>query len=311
MSASLRTQIHAAGLDGRFDEPLARHLFWRIGGPADVLLLVETADQLRVALSLGRPVTILGNGSNLLVSDDGVRGVSLKLQGQFLQSRIDASAPEPVVEVGAGVRNTALIARMKKAGLGGLGCLVGIPGTLGGAIRMNAGWRLGEISERVVEIEAILPSGRETVRLSAAELAMTYRRTPGLPLGAIVTRVWLRLSDDPDFIAAEQAEAREYLGRRKRTQPLDKPSCGSVFKNPEGDYAGRLIEVVGLKGEIVGGAQISEKHANFIVNLGGATASDVTTLIRRAQRRVFEAHGIRLHPEVCTAGAWPAPLSAF
>ena len=296
---SVAESLAALGLTAKFDEPLARHGFWRIGGPADALVTITTVTQLKAVMSLSVPVTVLGNGSNLLIADAGIRGVVVKLKGEFLVSTFSPGQ----VEVGGGLLNVALLARLAKRGLGGLGCLAGIPGTVGGAIRMNAGWRLGEIGTVTTGIEAVLQGG-ESVRYTPEDIGFVYRRAPGLPEGAVVSRVWLSLTGG-EAVAEERALIKQYLGRRKATQPLDRPSCGSVFKNPPGDYAGRLIEAAGLKGHTIGGAQISNKHANFIVNIGGATAADAHGLIMLARNTVREQFGVIIEPEVHAVGDWP------
>ncbi len=291
----------AAGLEPRWQEPLARRGWWRLGGPADLYVEVSTAEQLEVVLSTGLPILVLGNGSNLLVADAGIRGIVIRLIGTFREtswlsgSRVDA---------GAGLLNTVLLRRLEKANLGGLGSLAGVPGTIGGAIRMNAGTYLGEIGDVVEEVEVVLPNATRRV-LSQADVGFSYRRAV-LPPGAIIVRARLRLVDDPVAVRSEQESIRAHLQRRMATQPLDQPSCGSVFKNPPGDTAGRLIDSSGLKGKVCGGAAISEKHANFIVNTGGASASDVLTLVRLARDTVFQNTGVVLEPEVHAVGDWPA-----
>lgn len=301
----LAAQLRAAGLEPRLGAPLARLGFWRIGGPADLFVEVPHDAGLQAVLggaqAAGLPVTVLGNGSNLLVADAGVRGVCLRLTGDFRRSAPVADGS--VWRVGGGLLNTVLLARLKKAGAGGLGCLAGVPGTVGGAVRMNAGWSLGELSDRLEQIELALPDGSRVIR-PASDLDLGYRRAR-LPVGALVTQAWVRVEIDPDAVAAEAERVRRYLARRKATQPLHAPSCGSVFKNPEGDHAGRLIEAVGLKGRRVGGAQISDRHANFIVNTGDASASDVYRLIRLARRLVWLREQVTLAPEVHAIGAWP------
>lgn len=314
-TAALLRALRDEGLSPQVDPPMARLGFWRIGGPADLYIEVAAAEALsavrRHAAALAVPVLVLGNGSNLLVSDRGVRGLVLRLVGAFRES----SAPrqqggDTVVDAGGGMLNTALLGRLKRLGLGGLGSLAGVPGTLGGAIRMNAGWSLGEIGDRVVSVQLCLPSG-ETLKTGAEALDFAYRRAR-LPAGAIVVSATLRVEDDPARVAAEAADLAHYLQRRKQTQPLNEPSCGSVFKNPPGDHAGRLVEAAGLKGQALGGARISDRHANFIVNTGGATAADVLGLITLARQRVWSQSGVLLEPEVhavgdWTDGGWPLP----
>ena len=292
----LRAALEALGLAVRVGEPLSRHGFWRIGGPADFLIEVPDAHTLARVRALGAPILVLGKGSNLLVSDRGVRGITVVLGGAFRSSRIENG----LVEAGAGVPNTVLLQRLQKAGVGGLAALAGVPGTIGGAIRMNAGTRLGEIAERVDSVELLLADGR-LERVGAAALRFAYRQAL-LPPDAIVTRAWLRVSTEG--VDAERAAVAEHLAYRKATQPLELPSCGSVFKNPPGDHAGRLVEAAGLKGAASGGAQISELHANFIVNRGGATAADVVALVCRARDAVRERFAVTLEPEVHVAGDW-------
>lgn len=300
---SLLDHLQAHGLQASADVPLGRLGYWRIGGPADVYVEVPDEAGLAVVLGAGAPVTLLGNGSNLLISDDGVRGVVVRLVGTFRETSFEDGDP-PLVVAGAGVANAVLLRRLSARGLGGLACLAGVPGTVGGAIRLNAGTALGEIGAAVASVDLMLPGGK-TRTLLPEQLGFAYRHA-GLPAGAVVTRTRLRLRADPN--GEEQALIAAHLARRKATQPLDLPSCGSVFKNPPGDYAGRLIETCGLKGMRLGDAQISPVHANFIVNLGAARASDVAALIRAAMTEVHARHGVILEPEVHAVGeipGWP------
>jgi UDP-N-acetylmuramate dehydrogenase len=277
--------------------PLSAHGYWKLGGPADLLVHARSRDELSQIMDTGLPITVIGNGSNLLIADAGVRGITVQLHGDFRQSAVEGET----LRAGGGVMNTVLLARMAKAQLGGIGCLAGVPGTLGGAIRMNAGTRLGEIGDRVQWVDVMTLDGL-VHRLEPFEIGFSYRRAT-LPSGAIVIEVALRVS--PDRFSEERAMMREHLQYRMRSQPLDQPSCGSVFKNPPNDHAGRLIEAAGLKGTVHGGAQISSKHANFIVNRGGATANDVTALIRQARDTVQARFGVTLVPEVHPIGDWP------
>lgn len=285
----------------RFGEPLARHGYWRVGGPIDRLVVVETAEELARVHAEG-DLLVLGNGSNLLAPDAGIRGTVVRLGGDFRAGEILREDGDAVLfRAGAGLLNAVLLTRLAKLGLGGAGALAGVPGTVGGAVAMNAGTALGEIADVLVEVEGLAHGG--PVTLPRAALPMAYR-DGGLPPGFVVGAAVLRLSRAG--FEEEQARIAHHLARRKATQPLDLPSCGSVFRNPPGDYAGRLIELVGLKGFRAGGAQISEKHANFIVNVGDATASDVMTCIRTAWTRVREETGTTLVPEVHVVGEWPA-----
>ena len=280
------------------EEPLARHGYWRVGGPLERLVLVESPADLR---DLGPVDHVLGNGSNLLVPDAGLRGTTVKLAGTFRELRV-AALPDGSVRlhVGAGLLNAVLLQRLEKLGLGGLGCLAGVPGTLGGAVAMNAGTALGEVADVLVAV-----AGADGTRLPREALRMRYREG-GLPPGFFVVEVELRVTSEG--VAAERARITEHLARRKATQPLGMPSCGSVFRNPPGDHAGRLIESAGLKGWRRGGAEISALHANFIVNHGDATAHDVMVCVRTAWEAVRARAGVELVPEVHVLGEWPHEL---
>jgi UDP-N-acetylmuramate dehydrogenase len=301
---ALFQRLRELGLEPRADVPLASLGYWRVGGPADLFLVVEDSDQLAAVLGAAAdvPVTVLGNGSNLLVSDRGIRGLTLRLGGRFKDSDTGTDGDGPWVEAGAGLMNTVLLARLARLGWGGLAALAGVPGTIGGAIRMNAGTHLGEIGERVLHVDVVLTDGGSR-RLEPSDLGFAYRWAQ-LPSGAIVTGARLRALDDPEAVTAEREAVRSHLARRRATQPLDKPSCGSVFRNPTGDAAGRLIEVAGLKGCRRGGAMISDVHANFIINTGDATAEDVRWLVQHARDTVYTTAGIRLEPEVHAVGDW-------
>lgn len=288
--------IRATGAEVRLDAPLARRVWWRVGGPADALVTVHTRDQLattmRLAHAAGVPVVPLGNGSNVLVHDAGIRGVVLELDGELADV-----APIPATAdlwAGAGMKLTVLLARAKRNGWTGLECFAGIPGTVGGAVRMNAGSNLGETHDPLVSVEIVSVDGVVGVR-TREELRMSYRTTH-LPRGAVVARARLHTTGgDP---VESEARVREFLDRRKATQPLDLPSCGSTFRNPPGDAAGRLIESAGLKGFTIGGAQVSPKHANFVVNLGDATAEDIRRVIAHVVETVARVHGVHLEREV-------------
>jgi UDP-N-acetylmuramate dehydrogenase len=278
--------------------PLNKLAFWRVGGPAELLVEVSDLGSLQAVMALAPPqVTVLGNGSNALIHDDGIPGVVLQLSGAL--SRLTPLEGHRV-RVGGGMRLVALLARLDRMGLTGAGAFAGIPGTAGGAVVMNAGSRMGETGQLVESVTVVLPGGEVQV-LPHEALDFSYRHAR-LPKGAVVAEVILRLSDRE--VEERLTERRAFLARRKATQPLNLPSCGSTFTNPRGDYAGRLIEAAGLKGRRHGGAQISEKHANFIVNLGDATAEDIRWLIAFARCEVRERFGVWLHPEVKLLGAW-------
>ncbi len=274
-----------------------------MGGPAD--LLVRPADPdalaelLRAVRRLGVPLAVLGGGSNLLVADRGVRGVVVRLP-QDLAPEPEPEADEALV-VNAGAPGARLVARAHARGLVGIEFLAGIPGTLGGAVAMNAGTRAGEMKDVLARVELATADGAGWV--PASDLALGYR-TSRIPAGAVVTRVEARLRAGD--VAASAAAMKEDRDRRWRTQPLDRPTFGSTFTNPPGDFAGRLIEAVGLKAHRVGNATWSDVHANFVVNLGGATAADVVALMKLARSRVKERFGIVLETEVRLLGEFLA-----
>jgi UDP-N-acetylmuramate dehydrogenase len=283
------------------DAPLATRTAVRVGGPAD--LLVKPADPddlaslLRAAADLGVPVLPLGGGANLLVADRGVRGVVVKLPvGLGAESEGGAR-----LVLSAGAPPARLVARAQARGLVGCEFLAGIPGTLGGCVAMNAGTRTGEMKDLVLRVEVATAAGAGWV--AARELGFAYR-TSQLPAGGVVTRLEVALAEGD--VAAAAAAMRADVERRRATQPLDRPTFGSTFRNPPGAFAGKLIEEVGLKGHREGHALWSTVHANFIVNLGGATARDVLALVNLARARVKDAFGILLEPEVRLAGEFVA-----
>ncbi len=297
---SIVTTLRRHGADVVEHAPLARRTWWRVGGPADALVTVDRPDTLAVVLaeaaSAGVATTVLGKGSNVLVHDEGVEGLVLVLTGALSDSVVSGD----LVTAGAGLANAVLRARLRRAHGTEIACLAGIPGTIGGAVAMNAGSTLGEVSDVLVDVRIAGPDG--VVRtLPAAALDLSYRHAT-LPPGAVVVSARMRLGNQP-----APSEIDAFLARRKATQPLDRPSCGSTFTNPPGDAAGRLIDAAGLKGHRLGGAEVSTKHANFLVNTGTATAADLDALIRHVQDTVRAVHGVDLHPEVRRLGRWPSP----
>ncbi len=298
----------AQELDGTvlFEESLARHTTYRIGGPAEVYARPRTLEDvhksLRIAAEAAVPVFVIGEGSNLLVSDAGVRGVVLDLREAAGQLVIRGEE----VEVGAGLPLNQLIEGAARAGLAGLENLAGIPGTVGGAVVMNAGAFGTEFFDRVLDIGVLTAEG-DICAVRREEVDVGYRKGY-VPSNGVIVSTRLRLEKGE----RETLEDRiaEILARRAAKQPLEYPSCGSVFKRPPGDYAGRLIESCGCKGLRVGRAQVSEKHANFIVNLGGATAEDVLAVIREVRRRVADRFGVLLEPEVRFVG-FERPVEAL
>lgn len=300
LSSTLLDTLRDLGIAVTVDAPLVKQVFWRAGGVADALLEVTTRTQLmavqRHASAAGVPVFPLGNGSNLLVADAGIRGIVVRLKGELADTR----ASDRELIAGGGLRLAVLLARARKHRWGGLEALGGIPGTVGGAVRMNAGTSLGEIGDLLVDVEIVSRSGMVHT-LPKHALRLGYR-TCELPAGSIVTRAHMTI--DPEAYEASEATMRAFLERRKATQPLDMPSCGSTFRNPEGDHAGRLIEAAGLKGYTVGGARVSHKHANFVVNTGDATAADIRAVIEHVQAEVARRSGVTLQREVEFVGAW-------
>lgn len=294
----------AFGARVRFDEPLSRHTSFRIGGPADVWVEVADAEEIRRVLALAAatdlPLWVLGGGTNILVSDRGVRGLVLHLGRRFAAFDWRANGDGQHVRAGAAVPFKRLVNEAVARELAGLEFAEGIPGTVGGGLLMNAGAFGGEISQVIEFVEGVDAAGTLR-RLPRQALRFSYRHFD-LPAGFIVTHVeFLLQPGDRAAIVARRADAKK---RREAHQPLGYPNAGSIFKNPPGEYAGRLIEAVGLKGARHGGAMIAEQHANFIVNLGGATAADVRALMNEAAQRVWEAKQVRLEPEIRLVGDW-------
>ena len=285
-------------------EPLARHTSFRIGGPADLLVVPESVEELalvlRAAAGCAARVTLLGGGSNVLVGDRGVRGVVVKLGRGF--ARVEWHEGEGGAEVRAGA--AANLGRLARAaatrGLAGLEHAEGIPGTVGGALFMNAGAYGGDVAGAAIAVEGLDASG-EPVVLPREALGFRYRGA-ALPPRFVVTAVRFALRREDS--AAVRRRLEEVRQHRVASQPHGRANAGSIFKNPAGDHAGRLIDVAGLKGARVGRARISERHANFIVNEGGASAEDVKGLMDLAQRVVWERSGIWLEPEVRFVGTW-------
>lgn len=285
------------------DEPLAPRTSVRVGGRAAVFVRPTSVEALvrllRYVRDEGLPLVTLGGGANTLVGDGGVEGVVLKLSPGMFPEEVSPNddAGGGAVTLGAGAAISRLPLLMKARGWVGAEFLAGIPGTIGGAVAMNAGTKLGECMSRVARIELATCDGLGWLERGA--LAFGYRNT-SLPHQAVVTRVRFELLAGD--VASSKATMDADLAYRKRTQPLSLPNFGSVFTNPPGDHAGRLIERVGLKGHTDGAAQISTLHANWIVNLGGATAASIVRLMELARLRVREELGVELTPEVRRIG---------
>ncbi len=280
-------------------EPMSRHTSFRIGGPADLLAQPQSEQELAVLLAKAAanavPVTLVGNGSNLLVRDKGIRGLVIKL-GNMLN---DIVINDNSITFGSGVSLAMASRRAAELALSGLEFAVGIPGSIGGAVYMNAGAYDGEMSKVVTSVRVMDAAG-QVEALPASALDFAYRRSALQGSGRIVTAVTVELTPgDKQAIADKMAD---FSNRRITKQPLELPSAGSMFKRPPGYFAGTLIDQTGLKGYTVGGAQVSSKHAGFVVNVGGATCADVLQLIADVQDKVFAAHGVHLEPEVLVLG---------
>ena len=299
-----------AGAALRIDEPLAKHTSFRIGGPADLLLTAPSVELLAGCLAsaaeLGVPVTVLGGGTNVLVADRGVRGLVVRLGREFEYRRWTVDDDTALLDVGAAARLARVVADAVLRGYGGLEFAAGIPGSVGGGALMNAGAFGGELGNAIEHIEVVSLAG-ERRRLVRTELEFSYRKL-ALPVGVVVTSVRFRLTRAP--AAKLRGTVQEVQAKRRSRQPSGFPNAGSIFKNPAGEFAGRLIEQAGLKGAAVGKAQVSPDHANFIVNLGGARARDVRDLMSLVQGAVWRRSGIWLEPEVRLVGDWDDAASA-
>jgi UDP-N-acetylmuramate dehydrogenase len=327
-------ELHSSlGRQVRRNEPLSRHSTFGVGGPADVWVSLDTREHLlklvRMCAERDWLLLVVGNGTNTLFADAGVRGIVARvmLSGYTIEDHGDGAA---LMVAGAGLSWPKLLNELAPLGWGGLEFGPGIPGTLGGGVISNAGAHNGELGQALAWIE-VLDARRSSEedftfplvrRYPHDELDLSYRHSrfralrrvqfdeQGYPLAAlrkmiepaeIIMQLGIRLRrDDPQRL---RSLIEQYKQHRKRTQPPQQ-SAGSVFKNPTGDYAGRLIEQAGMKGVVHGGAQISERHANFIVNVGGASAADVATLIMEARNRVREQFGVELELEVELRGEW-------
>lgn len=278
------------------NEPMSRHTSWRVGGPADSFYNPSSAEELgRILFSLpdDEPIFWVGLGSNLLVRDGGIRGTVIATHGCLGQiEQLDDNH----LRAESGVPCAKLAKRSAGWGLGSAGFFAGIPGTVGGALAMNAGAFGGETWRHVTGVEVINRAG-ERRRRQPDDYQIGYRSVEG------PADEWF-VSADFSFERGDSGreDIREVLARRKATQPIGLPSCGSVFRNPTGDHAARLIEAAGLKGKSIGGACVSEMHANFIINTGAATAADIENLIQHIQETVVETHGVVLYPEVRIIG---------
>jgi UDP-N-acetylmuramate dehydrogenase len=284
-----------------FDEPLAPYTSWKVGGPADAFAVAEREEDVAAVMALcfkrKLPWFVLGSGSNVLVGDGGMRGIVLRLGGAFAAIEARVEGELVVVDAGASAQMATVTARAASLGAVGIGSLAGIPGTVGGSLRMNAGTDR-EMGDFVREIWVQSPAKPNPHSIAVQYF---YRQT-SLARDAIVARVTLGFErGDP---AKVRSEMQARLVRRKSTQPIAQPNAGSCFRNPPGDKAARLIEAAGAKGWREGGAEVSPLHANFINNVGGASAKDVATLLARVRRTVYERFGVELQLEVHLVGVF-------
>ena len=281
------------------DEPMSRHTSFRIGGPAAAFVIVKTEEELAAALAAvtetGVPHMLIGNGSNLLVSDEGYPGIMIKLGGDFESVRRDENDPCRVT-AGAAMLMSRTSAFLTENGLSGFEFASGIPGSIGGAVFMNAGAYGGEIKDVVRTVRVMEPDGSALRTVSNEDMRFSYRHSMAEDEGVLILSAEMELKkDDPEKIAARVAELQF---KRNSKQPVNYPSAGSTFKRPVGGYAAALIEQSGLKGYTVGGAQVSEKHSGFVINTGGASCEDVLALMRHVRETVYADSGIMLEPEV-------------
>lgn len=308
MTLDMAEKLKGLGCEILFGEMLAPYTTFQVGGPADALALPVTEDELVELLERCRgealPVTVLGGGANTLVRDGGVRGVVVAFPKAFRGIEVvEESAERVLLEARAGEKIPTLVRFAAERGWAGTECLAGVPGTVGGALAMNAGTAESYIEDAVESVRWVPLDGGAPGRIPAKDLRFSYRRAE-LPAPGVVLSV--RFSLRPADAGALQEQLRRSAVQRRERQPWGAPCAGSIFKNPPGERAGVLIESAGLKGMRVGGAQVSEAHGNFMVNLGGAAAADVLALIDEVQRAILEQRGIELVLELNVIGEDPA-----
>ena len=295
---ALANFLESENIEYRQNEPMRAHTTFKIGGEADIFIIPASPAALIYAVKkcneLEIPYFILGNGSNLLVSDGGIEGAVISLSGIN-----GISSDGEKITCGAGAMLSSVCLKALSLSLTGLEFAYGIPGTAGGALYMNAGAYGGQMADVIESAECLTATG-EIKTLKKEDMRLGYRSSVFKKGGLIIISLTLALKKG-DKVEIK-AEMDDLLNRRKQKQPLEYPSAGSTFKRPEGYFAGALIEKNGLKGLTVGGAQVSEKHAGFVINRGGATAADVKALIKKIQKKVFENDGVMLEPEVIFKG---------
>ncbi len=281
------------------NEPMSRHTSFRIGGPAEAFVIANNEDELAAVLAAvtaaGAEHMLIGNGSNLLVSDEGYPGIIIKLGGEFESIEVDPDDPHRV-KAGAAMLMSRTSAFLTEHGLSGFEFASGIPGSIGGAVFMNAGAYGGEIKDVVRAVRIMEPDGTGLRTVSNEDMQFSYRHSMAEDRGIIVLSAEMELTEDePEAIMARVSELQS---RRNSKQPVNYPSAGSTFKRPVGGYAAALIEQSGLKGFTAGGAQVSEKHSGFVINTGGASCEDVLAVMRHVREKVYADSGILLEPEV-------------
>lgn len=286
------------GLAVKKDEPMCRHTSFKTGGKADLFITVNSKEKLacllETAAALCVPIFILGKGSNLLVSDSGIEGVVISLSGMD-----EIEVQGNTVTAGAGASLSAVCLAAASAGLSGLEFAYGIPGSVGGALFMNAGAYTGEMADCVCYAEYVTQDG-EIGEISKEEMELGYRTSIFKTSGNIITKVRFQLNPGDEQEIRQSMDT--FMKKRKDKQPLEFPSAGSTFKRPKGHFAGALIEQSGLKGARVGGAMVSEKHAGFVINYENATTSDILSLMEKVKQKVFDDSGVKLEPEVIFVG---------
>ena len=296
-----RGLVEIMGENIQFDRAMSEYTTFRIGGKADAICFVQGLGELQQVFSyLNKekiPYLLVGKGSNLLVRDGGFKGAVIIMRGQLATIK-QHEKNDRMVLAGGGLTLRDLVRFCSQRGLGGLEFLSGIPGTVGGAVTMNAGAFGRAMGDVVQQVDLVTPEGEFTSK-NRSDLTFSYRES-SIQEGSLVVRASLQCSQETSEIVS--GRVAEYLTRRKLAQPLDYPSAGSVFRNPSNDHAGRLIEQAGLKGKKIGGAMISPKHANYIVNTGGAQAEDILRLMEMAKEKVREATGVELEPEIKVVG---------